>query len=1695
MASWFTRAIDKITPWDRGGEVRRRQERKKKEEEEDRQRNWSNRQSFGNAPNIGIGGIQPTQNIPNQQEQQPEPQKTRNIFEDLNQGLALGSPKTRLSVTRNKDTEPPEKLEPGAVVRPKSRIKKADSRRHLNLPDDSRSRRTKSSPEEKARQTLEDELDRGKSWEDIARDNNFDLAAVREYSKATRPDYGMKIRKPDQSIGDRFRDIFDANTEADQYRRYRGNIEKGENKDITLRNPGNIVSRTPLVGTVTKMANTGVNQLRQLPATVEGAVATKMQSDLTEEMLDAQERGDQEAYDEARQKLDWLAPKIRRAMSQQEDDAERFEKNSGGLLNTGTLYDEEAAKRGDPKTGVTDIALPTAVAGLDLYTLGKGSIVARAVKSKGLSGAASTQKGNIGKLAAGNYASGDIDARSKGASNEDAIKSGLLTALLGTGPDIALPAIARSLRARRMPQGGRSRPPGQSRPIEVAQDIPIEQARDVPQPVRVRNATEPKPVIREVAGDTNVVTPDSSIQKAVNNAREESAAAANNAARPDQRAIDRFEGVGLRQPEAPYVPDSKVIASNQDRIIDEYATFLRDVGEGNGVAIAPDGRRISNNVRTGDTKGKRMTKAAWREEAERQLRAGSADSSIQQAFNDVADPEIQSMLAKGEQPPVPEGRPIEVKQARSIPVRDETVVPTDLPEAPGRVRVTAQTAPNNAKSEAIALEEVPTTPPRSKAMQAMDEEVAGTSRLNKRQVASARNQRKLARQMAKTQEDTAAAMERIDASNPRRVADQPEGYAPTGKFKKGKRGNVSESASRATETQAGVKEMASRSVDDLLDEISVKETLTPGDRRRISAAKENLMRTDPDGFRSTDRYRLLDNLEKSSRSDLGRGLALIPRTIRKTANSDALTSRWERRVGNVLDDPSKMTDIQWKQVQGANDAFTTARNRASELEERFKKTGSEADYNAWEQAHKIARDADTSAKMVEVKTAQQILKDEKGANVTKTIDALKKEADVNTMDFITANMLSGTGTGFRNTFGTELAGIENRLFANTRGRVTNKLFGENVGGYDRKGARFGRKLGGTKWVGDIKKRAKSGGKNPMEWAKNWSTAINSGGESSMQAQVYSRLAKYYKNQFDAQGLSGKNLDLRMRHAMVTDPDNMADTYLDSVMKSSGLTGVFEKGQTIEKSVVDYVGRHVDSKLAQGASKLLMRLAVGFPTATGNFMYQSAKRLTVGLPSYIETGMKLARGDKAAAALAFERGLKEAGSGTAMLGFGVALGSAGMISGAYPDDKNERERWEREGISENSIKIGGAWYPIPQGAGMLGLPIMTGAAIGRDGPGGIKEMYSPKNLAKLLPTDQVTNSLNMVAGDASSATVKNTLASSVRATTPVGALFNQIARSFDSTKNDTTTKSLWNNVLDQVASGVPGVNNAMNIPDKTDAEGNVIKNPNPAELAFGSFSAAQSGGEERSVEINEKINSSLGQINKYGLLNNPNLEGVLDGTAQEALVKANAGKQLDESDIKSLKEGLVKGVSQEGTDTAYLEREQYDTNLGVLKLKRDLMSEDPTVKPSSLENIDTAIKRGEVYRDNEIPYSMISDYQDTSLTEWRKMGDPDDDEYNLEMYERLWQMDQLMTENKVSDNYKGDMEKNKYYAKSSGSGGGRGRGGRGGRGRSLGGDFGKLKAGSFAPQVRAYETIDQRSGSIPRIRVERPNIVHKITTSR
>ena len=55
---------------------------------------------------------------------------------------------------------------------------------------------------------LNEGLNRGYSWEKIADETGFGLNDIRDFSRATRPNYGIKVDRPDQSFANKLVDIF-----------------------------------------------------------------------------------------------------------------------------------------------------------------------------------------------------------------------------------------------------------------------------------------------------------------------------------------------------------------------------------------------------------------------------------------------------------------------------------------------------------------------------------------------------------------------------------------------------------------------------------------------------------------------------------------------------------------------------------------------------------------------------------------------------------------------------------------------------------------------------------------------------------------------------------------------------------------------------------------------------------------------------------------------------------------------------------------------------------------------------------------------------------------------------------------------------------------------------------------------------------------------------------------------------------------------------------------------------------------------------------------------------------------------------------------------------------------------------------------------------------------------------------------------
>lgn len=1686
-----------VNPFDKGKTYGSYNPRKKRPEEE---------QQGNQAPTLSVRNTQPTQRVV-VEGQTPKPQQPQNLFEDLNKGLQIGNkPNAAITAFSRSNYETPEPPKPGTVVQPTLKVANTESR-GITLPDGRNSRDIPDTPET----IINRGLDAGKSFEDIARENNYKLDGVREYANATRPNYGIKVEKPKQGFGNKIRDFFDTNTEADKYRRYQGNITKGEDKPIVQEKSGNIVSRTPIVGHITKTLNTLGAQIPQVGLTIEGAAYSKMQADLTKQMLEAQKAGNTFSYNEAKRKLELLQPLIDKSNREQDAAATMFEKNKGGLFNAGTLYDEEASRRGDAETALKDIALPTAVTMLDLYTLGKGSAVSEGLKQGGKAGLR-TQVPNIIKMTAGNYASGDLNARAEGATGWDPVKAGSVNAVLGSAPDVALPLAARSFKSRILPKifRGKTVNPAdvvqeindagisssaeaanqalrpRTIPVKAVENIPVDIVDGLPEPIRVRNLNEPKALIKEFPGDASVATPDALVKKTAEDARAQAIAdAAFDQAKTAPKPNPAIEGVTPRTNPV-YNLDEASIKSAQDGFIDQYASWLRSMGEGNGTQLVPDGEggyyRTSNNFRPGDTAGKRMTKAAWRDEAERQLREGKADPEIQKMFDDAADPEVQSMLAKGEQPDAPVGTPIAVKQVTGIPVTNQTNVPQNLPETPGTVRTTTATAPSNVKAEMAA--QTPTVALPKDVQEILD----NPKRFSKRQVAAARNQRKLARQMAKTQEQTAEAISRMETVSP--AAASGEGFVPTGEFGKSVNGGAIQKVSRASEMAQAIEETSQMSPADVLKTARTNQAETGGftrrDARNVAALFESKRI-----LRGTPEWNEARAILKEDGTVWGQQGALRNYTMRRTASATELMNRYESKIYRLADDPTKIDSKLFDAVEEAENAYTTARDDALTAYNRFTENPTSANAKAYHAAQDAADRADKNAKLVEYSSAEKALKGNKDIKQMRELEKMANEADMYQMDAVDASMLSGTGTFVRNFVNSSVGGTEEGLFGGLASRITRKLTGQNVGGGFGKGTVSGFKEGAVNLVDASKARAANAGWNPLEHVKNWATTGNQLGDTVIDSQVKHNVLDHYTGILKKQGYKGSELADRASVMARQDPDNLARQYAGAARAAAGLGNGITRNNKIETIVKNMISDGISmgkpNRVSENTAKLITRMTIGFPTAIGRSTAEGVKRFTLGAPTFIKA---LRTPDAMERALLIKEGIKQAGTGGLVIPpVFYAMGANEMITGAYPSDPEERARWEREGITENSIKIGDAYYQLPGYLGSWAVPAIFYASLGRnDGDFAKAATDTAKIIPSILPTDQASNVMDVINGRTDLGKfMAQSGASAVRATTPAGALLNQIAKSLDPTKNDTNSGTNWENFIDKVASGIPVVNNMANIPDKLDDAGNPIQNPTPVELAFGASSAVQGAGEQRSAQIQAQVDSALQKLNDLGVTSDPNLKEVLDDKEKAIYDKLASGKKVSEGDVKKLQDAFVKGVSSTGDDTAYLEREQYDTNLAALRLKKQLMEADKTVKPSDLKKMDTAIKRGEVYKEVQMPYDMIESYQSIGVDEWRKMGDPEDDAYDPEMYQKLWDIDQRMTKAGVSYR-KGALDKQKYYEKEKGTGSGRS------GSRSIDTSFGTLKDPGFAPRVQQYDTIDAKSGSIPIIRTIRPNIVHKISAS-
>lgn len=143
---------------------------------------------------------------------------------------------------------------------------------------------------------------------------------------------------------------------------------------------------------------------------------------------------------------------------------------------------------------------------------------------------------------------------------------------------------------------------------------------------------------------------------------------------------------------------------------------------------------------------------------------------------------------------------------------------------------------------------------------------------------------------------------------------------------------------------------------------------------------------------------------------------------------------------------------------------------------------------------------------------------------------------------------------------------------------------------------------------------------------------------------------------------------------------------------------FEQGRGIDENALDYARKQTWTQELDGSSNLdrlgialksvpALRPFVPFITTPTNLIKDIIEHTPITNSAFKYVREEYNKGGEAAAALE-----GKAAMGLALGFTGLSLASQGLITGAYPEDREERALWEAQGRLPFSVRIGDKWVP-------------------------------------------------------------------------------------------------------------------------------------------------------------------------------------------------------------------------------------------------------------------------------------------------------------------------------------------------------------------------------------------------------------------
>lgn len=385
----------------------------------------------------------------------------------------------------------------------------------------------------------------------------------------------------------------------------------------------------------------------------------------------------------------------------------------------------------------------------------------------------------------------------------------------------------------------------------------------------------------------------------------------------------------------------------------------------------------------------------------------------------------------------------------------------------------------------------------------------------------------------------------------------------------------------------------------------------------------------------------------------------------------------------------------------------------------------------------------------------------------------------------------------------------------------------------------------------------------------------------------------------------------------------------------------------EKSVLGQANKVADAISTLAQKIPAVQVLVPFIKVPTNFISRTLDFTPVGA---VKGLVKVVRDGKNFDQRALAEALGEATTGTAVMFLGAELANGQKLSGAYPSDPKEQQRWEVDQITPNSVKIGDRWVSLNY-LGPMGLLLNAGKEFhDATAQGNNEYVQALASFGKALTGQSFLSGLNSFANAVNDPQRYGQALVNSESGSLVPSWANDLANLFDGKQRQADTP------LETIQSRIPGTQpgGRNNLAVKTDVLGNELGQregdsvAQRIDQAINPLRPSVDTGKKNDVttEVNrlhtkDPNNGDL-QVTPTKI-KNPSVEGVtvkLDDKQQydlgnkvgqavqknwSALIKTPEYKALDDAD-------KAKALSSLRTDTTTLIQRQYvlDNNLGVYK---------------------------------------------------------------------------------------------------------------------------------------------------------------------